>query len=144
MLTHFSEGYWSLFYHPFSVVPFFFNQETFVQTTVIYSFTVFMFLMIGKNSGLCCGITMNLGDFPGDPVVNLPCNARDSGLIFGHGTKIHNLLFSCWVVPDSPWPHGPQHARLLCPPLSLSIHWVSDANEPSHPLLSPSLALTLS
>ena len=28
------------------------------------------------------------------------------------------LSFSHWVVSDSLWPHGPQHARLLCPPLS--------------------------
>ena len=98
-----------------------------------------MFLMIGKNSGLCCGINMNLGAFPGDPVVkNLPCNARDSGLISGHRTKVYILLFSCWVMPDSLWQHAPQHARLLCPPVSLNVHWVSDASEPSHPLLSPS------
>ena len=25
------------------------------------------------------------------------------------------LLFSCSVVSDSLWPHGPQHARLRCP-----------------------------
>ena len=25
------------------------------------------------------------------------------------------LLFSCWVVPNSLWPHGLQPARLLCP-----------------------------
>ena len=25
------------------------------------------------------------------------------------------LLFSCWVVSNSLWPHGLQHARLLCP-----------------------------
>ena len=25
------------------------------------------------------------------------------------------LLFSCSVVSDSSWPHGPQHARLPCP-----------------------------
>ena len=28
------------------------------------------------------------------------------------------LLFSCWVVSDSLWPHGLQHARLSCPSLS--------------------------
>ena len=28
------------------------------------------------------------------------------------------LLFSCQVVSDSLWPHGLQHARLSCPPLS--------------------------
>ena len=29
------------------------------------------------------------GDFPGDPAVkNLPCNAKDEGLISGQGTKI--------------------------------------------------------
>ena len=27
-------------------------------------------------------------------------------------------LFSCSVVSDSLWPHGLQHTRLLCPPLS--------------------------
>ena len=31
------------------------------------------------------------------------------------------LLFSCWVVSDSLWPHELQHARLPCPSLSL---WV--------------------
>jgi len=28
------------------------------------------------------------------------------------------LLFSCWVVSDSFWPYGLQHARLPCPSLS--------------------------
>ena len=32
--------------------------------------------------------------------------------------QAHLLLFSCWVVSDSLWPHGLQHARLPCPPLS--------------------------
>ena len=31
------------------------------------------------------------------------------------------LLFSCQVGSDSLWPYGLQHARLLCPPLSLSL-----------------------
>ena len=31
------------------------------------------------------------------------------------------LLFSCGVVSDSLWPHGLRPARLLCPPLSLSL-----------------------
>ena len=47
-------------------------------------------------------------------------------------------------------PHELQHARLPCPSLSpvvaqTHVHWVSDAIQPSHPLLSPSpLALNLS
>ena len=40
-------------------------------------------------------------------------------------------------------PHGLQHAKLPCPSptpraYSNSCHWVSDAIQPSHPLLSPS------
>ena len=47
------------------------------------------------------------------------------------------------VVSDSLRPHELQHARPPCPSPtpgvhSDSIHWVSDAIQPSHPLLSPS------
>ena len=48
------------------------------------------------------------------------------------------------VVSDSLQPHGLQHARLPCPsPFFLElaqthVHWVSDAIQPFHPLLSPS------
>ena len=31
------------------------------------------------------------------------------------------LLFSCWVISDSLWPHGMQHTRLPCPSLSSRI-----------------------
>ena len=53
------------------------------------------------------------------------------------------LLFSRSVVSDSLWPHGLQHARLPVhhhlPELAHTHdHWVSDAIQPSHPLLSPS------
>ena len=52
------------------------------------------------------------------------------------------VLFSCSVMPDSLWPYGLQHARLPCPSLSprvcSNVHWVDDANQPSHPLSSPS------
>ena len=53
------------------------------------------------------------------------------------------LLFSCQVMSDSLRPHGLKHARLPCPSLSLlefaqtHVHWVSDAIQPSHPLLPP-------
>ena len=56
------------------------------------------------------------------------------------------LFFSHSVMSHSLWPHGLQHARL---PLSFTIslpqltqthvHWISDAIQPFHPLLSPSL-----
>ena len=31
-------------------------------------------------------------------------------------------MFSCWVVSDSLWPHGLQHARLPCPPPTPRVH----------------------
>ena len=51
--------------------------------------------------------------------------------------------FSCSVVSDSLRPHESQHARPLCPSptpefFQTHIHRVSDAIQPSHPLLSPS------
>ena len=53
------------------------------------------------------------------------------------------LLFTHSVVSDSFWPHGLQHTRLPCPSLSPRVcsnyvHWISDAIQPPHPLLSPS------
>ena len=53
------------------------------------------------------------------------------------------VQFSHSVVSDSLWHHGLQHAKLPCPSptpraYSNSCHWVSDAIQPSHPLLSPS------
>ena len=60
------------------------------------------------------------------------------------------LLFSRSVMSNSLWSHGLQHPRLPCPSLSPwvysnSVHWISDAIQPSLPLLAPSpLALTLS
>ena len=35
------------------------------------------------------------------------------------------LLFSCWVLSDSLWPHAIQHTRLPCPPLSPGVCWNS-------------------
>ena len=56
-----------------------------------------------------------------------------------------NMLtqFSRSVVSDSLRPHEPQHAWPLCPSPTpgvsqTHVHWVSDAIQPSHPLLSPS------
>ena len=31
------------------------------------------------------------------------------------------MLFSHWVISDSSWPHGLQHSRSLCPPISLRV-----------------------
>ena len=53
------------------------------------------------------------------------------------------LLFSCSIVSDTLQPHGQQHARLLVYHLlelaQTQVHWVGDAIQPSHPLLSSSL-----
>ena len=53
------------------------------------------------------------------------------------------LLLSHSVVSNSLWPHGLQYSRLPClhylPVFTQThVHWVSDAIQPSHPLLSPS------
>ena len=46
-------------------------------------------------------------------------------------------------MSDSLWPHDLQHTRLPCPSPSPGVNshvcWVSDAIQPSHPLLPPSL-----
>ena len=54
-----------------------------------------------------------------------------------------SVQFSCSVMSDSLRPHGLQHARPPCPSPTLEfsqthVHQVSDAIQPSHPLLSPS------
>ena len=60
------------------------------------------------------------------------------------------LLFSRSVMSDSLHLHELQHTRPPCPSLSpelaqTHVHWVSDALQPSHPLLPPSPpALSLS
>ena len=69
-------------------------------------------------------------------------------------TNIYTMprcLFCCFysVVSNFLRSHGLQHARPPCPSLSpefdqTPVHWVSDAIQPSHPLSSPSPALSLS
>ena len=54
--------------------------------------------------------------------------------------KILLLMFNHSVVSNSLWPHGLQHARLPCPSSTpdlaqTHVHGVSDAIQPSHPLL---------
>ena len=65
-------------------------------------------------------------------------------------TQVHRVVVVQSVVSNSLWPQGLQHARLPVhhhlPELAQThVHWVSDAIQPSHPLLSPSSpALNLS
>ena len=52
-------------------------------------------------------------------------------------------MFSHSVMSNYLWPHGLQHDRLLCTSSSprvtqTRVHWVDDANQPSHPLSFPS------
>ena len=68
-----------------------------------------------------------------------------------HFSKEHisSVQFSHSVVSDSLHPHELQHARPICPsptpkPTQTHVHWVGDAIQPSHPLLSSSPALSLS
>ena len=49
-----------------------------------------------------------------------------------------SLLFSHYVVSDSLWPHGLQHARLPCPSVFLGACSKSrPLSQPSHSLMSP-------
>ena len=64
-------------------------------------------------------------------------------------SPISSVQFSCSVVSDSLRPHGRQHARLpfhhqLSELAQTHVHWLRDALQPSHPLLSPSPAFNLS
>ena len=62
--------------------------------------------------------------------------------VFKITTCFLTVHFSCSVMSDSLQPHGLQHTRLLYHQLpeftQTHVHWVSDAIQPSHPLLSPS------
>ena len=56
---------------------------------------------------------------------------------------IGSVPFSPSVMSDSLWHHWLQHTRLPCPSPTPElpqnhVHWVSNAMQPSHPLLSPS------
>ena len=55
----------------------------------------------------------------------------------------YSVQFSCSVMSDSLRTHGLQHTRVPCPShlpelAQTHVHYVSDAIQPSHPLLSPS------
>ena len=57
--------------------------------------------------------------------------------------QFSSVQFSSSVMSDSLQPHEPQQARTPCPSPVLRVHqthvhWVGDAIQPSHPLLSPS------
>ena len=51
-----------------------------------------------------------------------------------------SVQFSHSVVSNSLWPHGLQHTNSSPTPefTQIYVRWVSDAIQPSHPLLSPS------
>ena len=68
-----------------------------------------------------------------------PWDCKVSDVTEQLSTQAPMLLFVHSVMSDSLQPHGLQHARLPCPSLSQThVHWVGDATQPSHPLLSPS------
>ena len=60
------------------------------------------------------------------------------------GSIVTSVQFSCSFLSDSLWPHGLQNTKIPCPspsPPELAqthVHWVSDVNQWSHPMSSPS------
>jgi len=62
-------------------------------------------------------------------------------LVFLFNSKSFVCFFSCWVVSDSLWPHGPQHTR----PPSLTVSWSLPSSCPlnwwCHPTISTSVTL---
>jgi len=61
--------------------------------------------------------------------------------LFREVSLVNSVQFSCWVVSDSLRPHGLQHFRPPCPSptpefTQTHVYQVSDAIQPSHPLLS--------
>ena len=69
--------------------------------------------------------------------------ALDTGKTLGISHYHHSVHFSSSVLSYSLRPHEPQYARPPCPSPTPRVHpnhvhWVGDAIQPSHPLLSPS------
>ena len=70
--------------------------------------------------------------------------ASASASVLPRDIQFSSVQFSCSVMSNSSWTHGPQHSRPPCPSptpgvYSTHLHWVSEAIKPSHPLPSPSL-----
>ena len=59
----------------------------------------------------------------------------------GRSTKeSDSVQFSCSVMSDSLWPHGPQHSRPPCPSPSLGVHPNScPSSQWGHPTISPTV-----
>ena len=99
-------------------------------------------LIFSFKSTMCCMLE------PYFPAASVTCHPS---LVLSHQTfldrhrrvQLSSLQFSHTVVSDSLQPHGLQHARPPCPSPTPrvypnSVHRVSDAIQPSYPLLSPS------
>ena len=84
--------------------------------------------LFSKHSRLLYSFSRNAKVYGGDWVGSPPaygCSwwSITPGVAFSYipGVWMLLLLFSCWVVSDSLPPHGLQHARLPCPPLSPAV-----------------------
>ena len=94
-----------------------------------------------------CQMLLQTGEFPPAEVVLTDFNISEN-----QTSEATGVQFSCSVMSDSLQSHGLQHNRLHCPPstprtCSNSVHQVSDAIQPSHPLLPllllPSIFLSI-
>ena len=86
-------------------------------------------------------MTEHRGKTAESAVFQVPSLCLSRSFLQATGTSL--LLFSPSVMFNPLQPHGLQHARFPCPSLSLEIaqthvDWVSDAMQPSHPLMPPS------
>ena len=90
----------------------------------------------------CCFLSISQGgNMLGKILTRCPYKVRN---LFLKPWNRPSVQFSRSVVSDSLWPHGLQHTRPPCPSPTLEltqthVHWLSDAIQPSHPLLFPSL-----
>ena len=91
---------------------------------------------------LCFKILLSRGSNPASCSWTCVLGSRGVELICSDSQAlVSSVQFSHSVVSDSLRPHGPQHARPPCPsPIpeftKTQVHWVGDAIQTSHPLLS--------
>ena len=87
---------------------------------------------------------LHYSSLPRPPLANKVCHFVSLCVLLDNSfPSVSSVQFSDSVVSDSLQPHEPQHTRPPCPSPTpgvrqTHVHWVGDAIQPSHPLLSSS------